>query len=289
MSGFSPKQWLLPKSVGEAVSLMHAHSGEALLFAGGTYVHELREKGSLEWVKTVIDLQGLGLNTIEDTGNGIRIGAMATLNDIISFAGFRTRNFQALVQAAYAMGPEQVKNAATLGGALACKIPIIDIVPALLSLGATVVTQGPVETGEVELWDLLNGPETSQLGREAMIAEIRLPHPAPASRSHFRKFRRAAADWPVVNACVSVQLDASRRCSDAKLVFGSRPEGYFRLKKSEQFLLGKSLSEDTLEDLAQLIPEEIRVTDHFTASAEYKRLLAKALIRENLFKAAAES
>lgn len=286
MSGFSPKQWLIPKTIGEAVGVMREHSGEVLLFGGGTYVHELRENGSLQWVKTVIDLQALGLNYVKDSGTDIRIGAMTTLNDMISFPGFRAGNFQALVQAAYAMGPEQVKNAATLGGAIACKIPIIDIVPALLSLGARAVTESVGETREVELWDLLNGPEASRLGRETMIVEIRLPRPAPASRSHFRKFRRSAADWPVANACISVQLDASRRCSDAKLVLGFRPEGYFRMRKSEQFLLGKSLTQNTLEDLARLIPEEIRVADHFTASAEYKRLLAKALLRENLLKAA---
>ncbi len=287
MSRFNPKQWLAPSTVAEVVGIMRENSGQTLLFAGGTQIHELREQGKLGWVKTVVDLSALKLNYIKETASGVRIGAGTTLNDIIAFEGFRTRHFHALVQAATAMGPEQVKNAASLGGALACGVLIIDLVSALLALGARVATRSVDGAHEMDLWDLLKSPEAARLGRQSMIEEIRLERSASDSRSCFRKFCRSAADWPVVNACVSIQFDASLRCSGARLVMGSRPEGYFRLKKGEELLLGKPIREETLNELAQIVPEEIDFKDHFTASAAYKRLLAKALYCESLLMAAA--
>ncbi|MBI4526259.1 MAG: FAD binding domain-containing protein [Deltaproteobacteria bacterium] len=280
MSLFSPNRWYTPKTTDEAVKIIEEHPGEALLFGGGTYIHELRERGSLEWVKACVDLQAIGLNYLEKTQDGIKVGAMATLNDVISCAGFRAGGFESLIQAAYAMGPEQIKNAATLGGAVGCRVPIIDVVPALISLGAKVMLRVAGETRVIGLEELLNGPEASLLGRTAVIVEFLVPQPAPGSRSHFRKFRRSAADWPIVNASVLVRVDSARDCADARLVVGSRPEGYFRLKKSEEFLVGKQINGDTLEALPHVVSSEVRLENHFTASAEYKKALAGTFVRE---------
>lgn len=280
MSRFYPKRWLIPKSIDEALTIMGEHSAEVLLFAGGTQVHELRERDALEWVRTVVDLRGLGLNTIENTPEAIRIGAMTTLNDLIACESFRTGGFQALVQAAYAMGPEQVKNAATVGGAVACGIPIIDIVPALVSLGAKVAVRSARETREVELWSLVSGPEMFQLGKSVMITDFILPRPAPGSRSQFKKFRRSASDWAIVNASASIRLDGAGRCLDARLVVGSRPDGYFSLTRSEQFLIGKRIDGEALAALPGIVSPELALADHFTAKADYKKVLAGVLIRD---------
>jgi CO/xanthine dehydrogenase FAD-binding subunit len=286
MSGFSLTSWLIPKTMNEAVALMAEHPGEALLYAGGTYVHEQRERGWLQKIKAVVDLQGVGLNSIDNAGDSIKAGAMATLNEVIASDAFRAAGFEALVQAAYATGPDQIKNAATLGGAVACGVPIIDIVPVLMSLRAKAVVQVARETRTIDVGDLLSGPEKSLLGKNALISGFVLPRPAPGSRSQFKKFRRSASDWAIVNASASIRLDGAGRCLDARLFVGSRPDGYFSLTRTEQFLIGKQIDGKALAAVPGIVSTELTLTDHFTASADYKRSLCGFLLRDAIAGAA---
>jgi CO/xanthine dehydrogenase FAD-binding subunit len=286
MSGFSSSHWLIPKTLSEAVAAMQEHRGEALLYAGGTYVHEQRERSGLLKIKAVVDLEGLGLRTIETAGDSIKAGAMVTLNEVIGSDAFRAEGFEALVQAAYATGPDQIKNAATLGGAVACGVPIIDIVPALMSLRAKAVVHDARESRTIDVGDLLNSPEKSLLGKTALITGFVVPRPAPESRSQFKKFRRSASDWAVVNAAASIRVDGAGRCVDAKLVVGARADGYFSLARTEQFLIGKLIDGKALAALPGIVSPELTLADHFTASADFKRSLCGFLLRDAIAGAA---
>jgi CO/xanthine dehydrogenase FAD-binding subunit len=286
MSGFSSSSWLTPKTLHDAVAAMEEHRGEALLYAGGTYVHEQRERGALLKIKAVVDLEGLGLDTIENDGDSIKVGAMVTLNKVIGSDAFRAAGFEALVEAAYATGPDQIKNAATLGGAVACGVPVIDIVPVLLSLRAKAVVQVARELRTIDVGDLLNGPEKSMLGKTALISGFLLPRPAPGCCSHFKKFRRSASDWAVVNASASIRFDGAGRCAEARLVVGARADGYFLLTRAEQFLIGKQIDGKTLEAVPGVVSPELTLTDHFTATADYKKSLCGFLLRDAIAGAA---
>jgi CO/xanthine dehydrogenase FAD-binding subunit len=286
MSGFSSSDWLIPKTLGEAIAAMEEHRGEALLYAGGTYVHEQRERGALLKIKAVVDLEDLGLRTIENGGDSIKAGATVTLKDVIGSDAFRAPGFEALVQAAYAMGPDQIKNAATLGGAVACGVPIIDIVPALMSLRAKAVVQDSRESRTIDVGDLLDRAEKSLLGKTSLITGFVVPRPAPGSRSEFKKFRRSASDWAVVNASASIQVDDTGRCVDAKLVVGARADGYFFLARTEQFLIGKQINGKVLAALPGIVSPELTLADHFIASADYKRSLCGFLLRDAIAGAA---
>jgi CO/xanthine dehydrogenase FAD-binding subunit len=178
------------------------------------------------------------------------------------------------------MGPDQVKNAATLGGAVSCGVPIIDLVPALISLEAKAVIHVGGQARTIDVGGLLSGPEKSLLGKTALVSGFLLPRPMPGSRSVFKKFRRSASDWALVNASASIRLDDAGRCLGARLVVGSRADGYFSLTSAEQFLTGKRIDAETLEALPALVGPELVLTDHFTASADYKRSLCGFLARD---------
>lgn len=286
MSGFVPARWLLPQSVQEAAKIMEEEGGQALVYAGGTYVHELRERGELGWVRSVVDLQKVGLGEIDAASREIRIGATATLNDVISAKALQGGEFQTLVQSAYAMGPEQVKNAATVGGAVSCGIAVIDLVPALISLGArAVVVDAGGASRELSVLELTGNGAKADLGRRQLLSQIVLPRPAAGSGSGFRKFRRSAADWPIMSASASVRLE-QRRCAEVTLAVGSRPEGYFRLSKAEASLVEKAPDERAFAEMAEALAADVRFEDHFTASAAYKAGLVNALVRDAVERAA---
>jgi CO/xanthine dehydrogenase FAD-binding subunit len=128
--------------------------------------------------------------------------------------------------------------------------------------------------------ELLSSPQKSLPGKDALISGFVLPQPAPGSRSQFKKFRRSASDWAIVNASASIRLDSDGRCLDARLVVGARPDGYFSLRRTEQFLIGKRIERELLAALPAMVMPELALTDHFTASADYKVLLSGVLVRD---------
>lgn len=276
---FRPRQWLTPETVEDAVG-MAAEFPDALPFAGGTWIHELKERGCLDRVEIVLDLGRLNLRYVRRTSSGITIGALTTLNDLVASEVLYAQPFAALIQAAFAMGPEQIKNAATIGGAMACGVAVIDLVPALAVLGATVAVIGPRRTREVGVLELVSGVNGERLQPGELVTEVILPNPDPGDRACFRKFRRSASDWPLANAAARIRADNKGHCVDAWLVFGARSDGYFRLKTAEASLSNRVVDGDLLRVLGEQAPGDVVVRDDAFAGADYKRWLAGALITD---------
>lgn len=106
-----------PKTVDEAVKLLGQHNKDAWKLAGGN--------DSLSWMKDrvkrpkhVVDLTGIDeLKAIKETGNGIEIGAMATLTDIENNAAIK-KSFWIVSESAAKVASPQIRNTGTLGGNL---------------------------------------------------------------------------------------------------------------------------------------------------------------------------
>ncbi|HEX3479527.1 MAG TPA: xanthine dehydrogenase family protein subunit M [Kofleriaceae bacterium] len=99
-------------------ALASARRGDARYIAGGTTLIDLMR---LEVMRptTVVDITGLaaGLAAIEDTGRGVRIGALATNTDV-AYHPLITARFPALSEALLSGASPQLRNMATVGGNL---------------------------------------------------------------------------------------------------------------------------------------------------------------------------
>jgi xanthine dehydrogenase YagS FAD-binding subunit len=100
-------------------ALASARRGGAHFIAGGTTLVDLMR---LEVMRptAVVDLTGLtdpGLTAIEDTGHGLRIGALATNTDVAYHPVVAAR-FPALSEALLSGASPQLRNMATVGGNL---------------------------------------------------------------------------------------------------------------------------------------------------------------------------
>lgn len=92
-------------------------SGErdgAKFIAGGTNLVDLM-KCDVERPAHLVDINELPLATIESTDKGIRIGALARMNDVALHAHVREQ-FPAISQALLASASPQLRNAASIGG-----------------------------------------------------------------------------------------------------------------------------------------------------------------------------
>ncbi len=112
-------EYASPRSEEEAVELL-AHSGTSEVLAGGTDLLGLMKKMIITPDRVVSLGRVESLKAIEADSQSFRIGAMATLDDVLEHPA--TRNYPALLQALEAHGSLQMRSQGTIGGEL-CQRP----------------------------------------------------------------------------------------------------------------------------------------------------------------------
>ena len=104
-----------PGSVAEAQKVLAEHGREAWVLAGGL--------DSLDWLKdrikrprVVVDLSGVDeLKGVRVNGDGVEIGAMTTLTEVVEHPVLKER-YGLLTEAAALVASPQIRNQGTLGG-----------------------------------------------------------------------------------------------------------------------------------------------------------------------------
>lgn len=107
----------LPSSIDDALALLDRHGSDAWVMAGGL--------DSFDWLKDrirkpryVVDLGGIeALRGVKAAGDGIEIGAMTTLTELVRHPLVREK-FGVLMQGAEAAASPQIRNQGTIGGNL---------------------------------------------------------------------------------------------------------------------------------------------------------------------------
>lgn len=137
-----PAAYYRPTNLDEAMRLLRQPN--TLPLAGGTAL--LATEEGID--SAVVDLQNTGLDHLSwaDSGRLLRAGAMVRLADLDEFLAplIAVEGAAALVrQAIQRAGPNTYRNAATLGGIVASRLPDSELLAALLALNATVTLRLP--------------------------------------------------------------------------------------------------------------------------------------------------
>jgi xanthine dehydrogenase YagS FAD-binding subunit len=104
-----------PAAVDDALALLDRYGADAWVLAGGL--------DSFDWLKdrikrpgVVVDLSGVAeLKGIRERGDGLEIGAMTTLTEVVRHPSVRER-YSILLEAAEAAASPQIRNQGTIGG-----------------------------------------------------------------------------------------------------------------------------------------------------------------------------
>jgi xanthine dehydrogenase YagS FAD-binding subunit len=106
-------------SIDEAITLMGSYAGNASLMAGGTdLLSVLKDEILPSYPQAVINIKTIpGLDHIEETTDGLKVGALIRLTDLIAHPLIR-KGFPSLSTAAEAVATPEIRNMATLGGNL---------------------------------------------------------------------------------------------------------------------------------------------------------------------------
>ncbi|MBO4393055.1 MAG: FAD binding domain-containing protein [Spirochaetales bacterium] len=153
-----------------------------------------------------------GLSAISDEGDAIRIGALATFDDIEKSQCIR-KSLPALWQTAYETAGPQIRHRATIGGNIGCFSPASDAVTALVALDAEVeVFDGSVHQIPIE--------KLTELKDGAIITSVLVP-----KRFNFSAFekvgKRNAMSVSVLNMAVAKSGSEFRvavGCASSKVI-----------------------------------------------------------------------
>jgi xanthine dehydrogenase iron-sulfur cluster and FAD-binding subunit A len=163
----------------------------------------LRNRG--ERPGPLLDLSRVAeLQAVED-GDPVRLGASVTYTRLLEEL---EEPLPVLALAARTIASRQVRNRATLGGALAIADPSGDVLAALVAAGADVELASASGVRRLPLVDFLTGPYERDLHADELIVAVRVPRaagPAAYAKVGARNAMARAA------CAVAVVLDPARR------------------------------------------------------------------------------
>lgn len=227
--------------------------------AGGTIVMRGVNAGAVQGL--IVRATDPALRSITATGDAVRIGAGATMTDILA-----SRDLDFLHPVARAIGGPQVRAMATVGGNLFAPHPYGDFAVALIALGArALLVQGSARPVEDLMRDRTRPP---------LIAAIEVPRPRDARAFGWLKVSRIK---PKGVSVLSIALHLPRdggRLRDVRVAFGAMGPNPLRSAGAERVLEGQSLDAAVIARAAQSACEGLDPPTDALASSWYRREVA---------------
>jgi CO/xanthine dehydrogenase FAD-binding subunit len=276
-------EYVLPKTIDEALSILAKNKGKARVLAGGTDLIPQLKSREVEAPAFVVDLKGIpGLDKISyDKKAGLKIGALATIT-AISQSAVVTDNYPSLAQAAMSMASPQVRNRGTFVGNICSAVPSADSVPALLALGASVNIKGLKGERTVVLDKFFKGPRKTVLKPGELVTEILVPKPASNTRQVYLKLApRHAMDLAVVGVAAAGRCEGGV-CKDVKIGLGAVAPTPVRAPMAEAMLQGKKITKELIEEAAKNAITQCSPIDDHRASQEYRCDMVYVMTRRAL-------
>jgi aerobic carbon-monoxide dehydrogenase medium subunit len=260
----APFDYVRADSADAAVSALAEHGDEAKVLAGGQSLLPLM-KLRLAVPSVIVDVSGVAdLAYVRDDGDALVIGALTRHHDVATHDTVRS-SVPMLAHAASLVGDPQIRHRGTIGGSVAHADPSADIPTALLALGASYVVRGPSGTRTVDASDFATGFLETTLEPDELLVEINVPK--ATGGWGYEKFTRRAIDW------ATVAVAAVRTNGGVSIALANMGQTALRATAVEQALAsGASVS-----DAAALAAEGTEPSSDVTASAEYRRHLARVL------------
>ena len=276
---------LQPRSVDEALGLLHKHGDDAQIIAGGAMLLILMQQDLVSpgVLVSVSDIEELG--GVNEHDGGVRIGSTATLREIERSPLVADR-YPILHEALVQVANVRVRNVATLGGHLAHSDPHLDLPPVLVALGASMQLRGLNGARELFLSDFFTGHYENALRPGEMIVSITIPKAEPGWHGTYLKYcSLTPTDWPTVGVAAMVRADGDRM-AEVRVIAGSVAERPLRLAEAEAHLVGQRPSPELLSEVGARYAAAADPLADVRGSEEYKRRMTSVFVKRAVVEAA---
>ena len=270
-------EYLAPKTMEEAISMLGSRKGEVRIIAGGTIVvHQMKERiGNRPYLMSLKLIKDLDYISFDDK-KGLRIGAMASLQSIAD-SSVVNEKCSILANACRKLGTPQLRNMGTIGGNLSCRFATAESIPVLIALGAEVDIMNGEGNRTVLIEDFYKEMKDGEL-----LTHIQVPSPPAHAKWGYQKFAvRDHYDFATVSAATLLNIVAGK-CTDVRLALGGVTLPTMRAKESENLLSGQAVTDDMIAKAAQLASESGNLGSDVYFSADYKKELLRVVAKRAL-------
>jgi carbon-monoxide dehydrogenase medium subunit len=281
----SPFTYHRPRSTDEAVQMLAGLAGEpggAKVLAGGQSLVPLMSM-RLAAPGHLVDINHLpGLDTVEVTADGVRVGALArhtrVERDEPAFGAVPL-----LRQALRHVAHPTIRNRGTTVGSLVHGDPAAEMTAVLALLDGTVELAGPDGTREVAARDFFVGPMMTVTRETELAVSAFFPRPPAGSGSAFVEMARRHGDYAMCGVAAVVTVDAERAITSARAGLISVGAGPV-VADLTGAVTGSGGGFDHAR-LRELLDDVIDPEDDIHATAAYRRTLAHVLTERALLEA----
>jgi carbon-monoxide dehydrogenase medium subunit len=271
-------EYRAPADAVEAVALLAGDPEGSRVLGGGTWLIPEMTRGE-STPRRVVDLGRAGMNAIEETGDGLAVGATATYADLLASPLVARLTPLLHLVAGSITGGWSIRNQGTIGGSVAAARPQSDMPAALIAAGARAVIRGRDGARRVSVENLIEGPMRTGVGADEVVSAFEIPRSGPGVGYH--KLKRGASSWPIVTAAALVSLQDGA-CTAVRLVLGAAAATPIVVDLSA-VLLGSAVDRSALQAAQQAAAAAvIDPWEDVLAPGEYRAAVAGPVARRAL-------
>lgn len=218
------------------------------------------------------------LKGITQFGNVCEMGASTTVAEIAGSA-ILNLHFKSLQKYIKLVSSVPIRNMATVAGNFINASPIGDLTIMFLALDAHIELSDGRQKRNIALRDFYLGYKQLDKTPNEIIEKIRFELPSAHDFFNFEKVsKRTHLDIASVNSAIYLQMngDVIINCGLSAGGVGPIPK---YLSKTSAFLKGKSVTEQTIIALIEIVQQEISPISDARGTEQYKRLLLSQLIK----------
>jgi aerobic carbon-monoxide dehydrogenase medium subunit len=270
-----------PRTLDEAIALLHDHGEDAKVLAGGQSLVPLMKLrfASPALVVDINNLPDLAYQNADADGT-LRIGALCRHAHLEASALLKATQ-PTMAAAAPLIADPIVRNRGTLVGSLCHADPQGDWATVVLSLGGSVVAHGPDGRRSIPMADFITGPFENALAPDEIAVEAVIP-PAQGTRSGgYLKLERRVGDFATVGVAVSLET-AGDVVSRAGIALTGVGGSTINAGEAAAALTGGQLTDESIGRAAELAAQAARPRTDHRGSAEYKRHMVATFVRRIL-------
>jgi aerobic carbon-monoxide dehydrogenase medium subunit len=266
-----------PRSLDEAIGILTDGGDYAKVLAGGQSLVPMMKLrfASPELIVDINNLPGLDYHRADPDGS-LHIGALCRHADL-EFSGLLPGTQPTMTAAAPLVADPLVRNRGTLVGSLCHADPQGDWASVLLSLGGSVVAQGPRGRREIRLDEFVTGPFQNVLSRDEIAVEAVVPPARGVRAGGYLKLERRVGDFATVGVAVSIETARAEvvRAGIALTGVGGSTIG---ATEAAAVLTGGPLTDASIAEAADLAARAAQPRTDHRGSAEYKRQLVRVFV-----------
>jgi aerobic carbon-monoxide dehydrogenase medium subunit len=266
-----------PRSLGEAIGLLHDVGDDAKVLAGGQSLIPLMKLrfASPQLVVDINNVPGLDYHRADPDGT-LRIGALCRHADL-ERSDLLKATQPTMAAAAPQIADPIVRNRGTLVGSLCHADPQGDWASVVLALGGSVMARGPHGMRAVPLADFVTGPFENVLAPDEIAVEAVIPAAQGTRHGGYLKLERRVGDFATVGVAVALEMSGDN-VTRAGIALTGVGGSTISAAAAADALTGRPLTADSIAQAADLAAEAARPRTDHRGSADYKRHIVRTFV-----------